>query len=72
MQNRGLPHLFAAISVALLLLIVIVSLLLLLSAPLAYWLGQAGHIGGLIREKLRTSVNRWRWCRSCSCSCRWE
>jgi predicted PurR-regulated permease PerM len=53
LQNRGLPRVFAAISVALLLLLLIVSLLLLLSAPLAYWLGQASHIGGLIREKLQ-------------------
>ena len=33
---------------------VIVSLLVLLSTPVAYWLGRASEVGGLIKQKLQT------------------
>jgi predicted PurR-regulated permease PerM len=48
------PRVLAVIAVTLLLVAVIASLLVLLSTPVAYWLGRASEIGGLIKQKLHT------------------
>jgi predicted PurR-regulated permease PerM len=54
LQERGVPRVLAVIAVTLLLVAVIASLLVLLSTPVAYWLGRASEIGGLIKQKLHT------------------
>jgi predicted PurR-regulated permease PerM len=54
LQERGVPRVLAVIGVTLLLVAVIASLLVLLSTPVAYWLGRASEVGGLIKQKLQT------------------
>ncbi len=54
LQDRGVPRVLAVIAVTVLLVAVIASLLVLLSTPVAYWLGRASEVGGLIKQKLQT------------------
>lgn len=54
LNQRGLPRIVAVLTVTLLLVAVFVCLLILLSTPVAYWLGRATEIGGLIKQKLQT------------------
>ena len=53
LQDRSVPRVLAVIAVTLLLISVIAALLVLLSTPVAYWLGRATEIGGLIKQKLQ-------------------
>jgi predicted PurR-regulated permease PerM len=53
LQDRGVPRVLSVIAVTLLLVAVIAALLVLLSTPVAYWLGRASEIGGLIKQKLQ-------------------
>jgi predicted PurR-regulated permease PerM len=54
LSQRGVPRIVAVLAVTILLVAVFVSLLALLSTPVAYWLGRASEVGGLIKEKLQT------------------
>ena len=54
LQDRGVPRVLAVIAVTLLLVTVIAALLMLLSTPVAYWLGRATEVGGLLKQKLQT------------------
>ena len=51
---RGVPRIVAVLAVTVLLIAVFVCLLVLLSTPVAYWLGRATEVGGLIKQKLQT------------------
>ena len=54
LNQRGAPRILAVLVVTILLVGVFVCLLVLLSTPVAYWLGRATEVGGLLKEKLQT------------------
>jgi predicted PurR-regulated permease PerM len=54
LKERGVPRLFAVITITVLLVAATACLLVLLSTPFGYWLGRASEIGGLIKQKLQT------------------
>jgi predicted PurR-regulated permease PerM len=54
LNQRGAPRIVAVLAVTVLLVAVLACLLVLLSTPIAYWLGRATEVGGLIRQKLET------------------
>ena len=54
LSQRGVPRIVAVLAVTILLVAIFVCLLVLLSTPVAYWLGRATEIGGLIKQKMQT------------------
>jgi hypothetical protein len=54
LNQRGVPRIVAVVAVTILLVAIFVCLLALLSTPVAYWLGRATEVGGLIKQKLAT------------------
>jgi predicted PurR-regulated permease PerM len=54
LNQRGAPRIVAVLAVTIMLVAMFVCLLVLLTTPVAYWLGRASEVGGLIKLKLQT------------------
>jgi predicted PurR-regulated permease PerM len=56
-ERRGLPRALTSIVLVILLIASILVIVGVLTVPLTYWVGRAGELGALLKERLRTLGN---------------
>jgi predicted PurR-regulated permease PerM len=57
LERRGFPRALTSIVLVILLIASILVIVGILTVPLTYWVGRAGELGALLRERLRTLGN---------------